>query len=399
MNILFVTEIEISPIQGGTEHTTHTLSESFRALGHKCSLAYIKPIDASLLPTTFDAKKKIVIDSTLPEQLGVFLSEQQINIVIVNLVSKKSKSAIMPILYAQAHKRGAKVIACYHAMPGEDIKPSNWKHVFYQITHRYCLVQAIKDIFLHLSPNWLNRRLVRAKYQLMPRYSDAFVLLSSEFYNSYLDLAGNINPSHFYAIGNALSYSYNIEPNKINEKKPIVLIVARQQERAKRLSMALRVWRQIEKEADLKDWKLQIVGGGPDAAYYKHIHKKMGLQRCELLGRQPEIVPYYENASIFMMTSSYEGFGITLTEAQQFGCVPIVQNTYASLTDIVQDGENGIIVDSDKEVIFANQLAQLMRNTEQREKMARAGLQSCQRFSQDKITTMWLNLFDNLFAK
>ena len=97
-----------------------------------------------------------------------------------------------------------------------------------------------------------------------------------------------------------------------------------------------------------------------------------------------------------MMTSSFEGFGITLTEAQQFGCVPIVQNTYASLTDIIQNGKNGVIVDSAKEEEFARQLLQLMRDKKGRENMAKHGLVSCQQFSQERITKMWLDLFDEL---
>lgn len=399
MNILFVTEIEISPIQGGTEHITHTLTGAFRALGHRCCLAYVRPIDADLQPTLFDAKQQLVFDDTLPTQIGDFLRKEQINIVIVNLVSIKSKKAIMPSLYAQAHQLNTKVIACYHAMPGEDIIPSDWRHIWYQIVHCYGLNQAFKDLFLHISPTWLNRRLVRSKYKLMPEYADAFVLLSTKFYEPYLRIAGSINHANFYAVGNALSFPENIEENKIATKQPIVLIVARQQERSKRLSMALRVWQQIEKEADLKNWKLQIVGGGPDSSYYKQLHKELGLQRCELLGRQPEIVPYYESASIFMMTSSYEGFGITLTEAQQFGCVPIVQNTYASLTDIIQGEKNGIIVDSNDAKVYAQQLAQLMRDSKKREEMARAGLQSCKQFSQERVIEIWLNMFNRLLTE
>ena len=100
-----------------------------------------------------------------------------------------------------------------------------------------------------------------------------------------------------------------------------------------------------------------------------------------------------------MMTSSFEGFGITLTEAQQFGCVPIVQNTYASLTDIIQDGVNGVIIDDSQEERFAQQLAKLMRDSQRRKRMAQEGLKSCQKFSQEKITQKWIGLFNKLLAE
>ena len=61
-----------------------------------------------------------------------------------------------------------------------------------------------------------------------------------------------------------------------------------------------------------------------------------GLQRVFFLkGQKTE--PYYNEASIFMMTSSFEGWGLTLTEAQQYGCVPLAFHSFASLTDIITD--------------------------------------------------------------
>lgn len=41
------------------------------------------------------------------------------------------------------------------------------------------------------------------------------------------------------------------------------------------------------------------------------------------------------------MTSDFEGWGMTITEAQQCGTVPIVLNTFASLKELVTDGKNG----------------------------------------------------------
>ena len=40
---------------------------------------------------------------------------------------------------------------------------------------------------------------------------------------------------------------------------------------------------------------------------------------------------HYEKSKIFMMTSNFEGFGMTLTEALQNACVPFVFNTFSSL--------------------------------------------------------------------
>ena len=73
------------------------------------------------------------------------------------------------------------------------------------------------------------------------------------------------------------------------------------------------------------------------------IRAQHGLKRVRFEGRQnPK--RYYEEASIFMLTSSFEGWGLTLTEAQQFGCVPLAFYSYASLPDIITDGKNGFMI-------------------------------------------------------
>ena len=55
------------------------------------------------------------------------------------------------------------------------------------------------------------------------------------------------------------------------------------------------------------------------------------LTTCLFLKGQKNPEPYYNEASIFMMTSSFEGWGLTLTEAQQYGCVPLAFHSFASL--------------------------------------------------------------------
>ena len=66
-----------------------------------------------------------------------------------------------------------------------------------------------------------------------------------------------------------------------------------------------------------------------------------------LKGQKKNPEPYYNEASIFMMTSSFEGWGLTLTEAQQYGCVPLAFRSFASLTDIITDKVNGFAIPND----------------------------------------------------
>lgn len=103
----------------------------------------------------------------------------------------------------------------------------------------------------------------------------------------------------------------------------------------------MRIWEKVEKACP--GWHLDIVGDGPDAELLKDSAQKLGLSRIVFHGFQNP-GPYYSRASIFCMTSTFEGFGLVLVEAMQHGCVPIAFDSYPAVRDIISHGENGILI-------------------------------------------------------
>ena len=94
------------------------------------------------------------------------------------------------------------------------------------------------------------------------------------------------------------------------------------------------------------------------------------------------------------MTSDYEGWGMTITEAQQCGCVPVALNTYASLSDLITDGVDGYIVNSVNEMqkIVAN----LISDETRRKKNAINGVISSKRFMPANIYNEYYNIFKGI---
>lgn len=97
-----------------------------------------------------------------------------------------------------------------------------------------------------------------------------------------------------------------------------------------------------------------------------------------------------------MMTSSYEGWGLTLTEAQQMGVVPLAFDTFDSLHDIIRHEHNGILVPEKNLTQYVQRLMQLMEDTPLREKLATQAIHDCQKYSMDKIIRRWRELFATL---
>ena len=102
-----------------------------------------------------------------------------------------------------------------------------------------------------------------------------------------------------------------------------------------------------------------------------------------------------------MLTSEYEGFGLVIVEGMRFGVVPVVYGSYPAVYDIINDGENGLIVEPQNGLFspqkMADSLASLMSDNEKREQMANNAISMVEnKFSIDIIYKQWMNLFSEI---
>ena len=175
-----------------------------------------------------------------------------------------------------------------------------------------------------------------------------------------------------------------------------MLIVSRIEEVHKRLSLALKIWKQVKQHIEAKGWVLKIVGTGKDLPMYQSMIKREHIDAVIFEGHHNPL-SYYREASVFLMTSRSESWGLTLTEAQQMGVVPIAFDSYASLRDIINDNEDGIIVPEGDIEQYVTKLLELMTDAPKRRMMATKALVNCRRFSQEQVVKEWKNLMENNF--
>ena len=200
------------------------------------------------------------------------------------------------------------------------------------------------------------------------------------------------------AIGNALRFNEFATDQDIRQKHKTVLVVARFDEDTKRISIMLKAWREIEQDARLSEWKLQLVGDGRDMAFYKYLVRQWHLQRVEFTGRQqPE--EYYRNASMFLMTSCAEGWPMVLMEAVQMGVPVVAMDSFGSLHDIIEDGVNGSIVPNNDMSAFVAAMKQMMQNEELRHEMSRHAVERSKSFVIDEVVRCWKQVFSELIQE
>jgi glycosyltransferase involved in cell wall biosynthesis len=104
-------------------------------------------------------------------------------------------------------------------------------------------------------------------------------------------------------------------------------------------------------------------------------------------------LPYQLESSISCMTSLYEGWGMVLTEAMQCGAVPIAFNSFASVTDVIDHGRNGILVKPFSIKQYEKELRGLMDNLDLLKRLSENAMQDIKKYNVDCVVDQWEELF------
>jgi len=98
---------------------------------------------------------------------------------------------------------------------------------------------------------------------------------------------------------------------------------------------------------------------------------------------------------IFVLPSLNEGMGRVLVEAMAAG-KPIVASRVGGIPDLVQDGDNGLLVPPGDEKSLAAGIRQLLNDPEKAKMMGQRGKERCTQFSVesmvDKIDQLYTEL-------
>lgn len=386
MNILFFIENEPHPNVGGIERVTYILANVFkRQYAYGLYTCYLNAIQGA--PNIYT---QTMCWDRLATSFKQFLRINKIDIIVSQRQLRQEK--IIRECIEEVNKNII-FISVLHCMPGYEITDLNY--IKYNIFHEKGWERwknGIKFLGYPFYRYILRRRACEAM-QMAYTNSDVFIVLSTFVHDLYFKTYQISPDSKLLAINNPLTYEYFYPVEDLSKKEKMVLIVNRLEERSKRISKAIRIWGQIEKKC--MDWKLVIIGEGPDDAHYKELVKSLKLNHVEFLGRC-EPFEYYKRASLFLMTSANEGWSMTLTEAMQTGNVPIALDSFPALHDIIDTGENGYIIPSGDWKMFSTVLYELTQDSEKRYDLARNAIRKVSKFAQENIAEQWKNLFETL---
>ena len=387
MNIAFIYNKSLNKNIGGTEKTTMLGIDMLNKLGHK-SFAFIIINENE---RTFSYEDETISD------IYTFLKENDIHIVINQL--GYSTTLLNIFLESGGNKwkqEGGKIITYMHFDPR---MPSNLDFFLSKEKKTITDYLVICKLFLF---NRYYKNKERNEYANIYRYlyenSDMYVTLSPTHFPYLKSLLNQESYDKLYAINNTLTFDDISSPDILDKKEKTVLLVARLSETHKRISAAIRVWERISKKSKYNEWQFKIVGTGADMERYKRYVKKHYIDRISFEGEQnPE--PYYSSASIFLMTSPAEGWGLTITESLQRGVVSVIMNSSPVFSEIVENNISGILVKDNNLREFQQAIESLMDNDNLRISLAKNGLQRAKLFSKENTIIKWKKLIKSLYSQ
>jgi glycosyltransferase involved in cell wall biosynthesis len=143
------------------------------------------------------------------------------------------------------------------------------------------------------------------------------------------------------------------------------------------------------------DWQLKIFGLGPLEAQLRDQIDALGLTgRAHLMGPTDRVAEELLDSSVFALSSDYEGLPLVLGEAMACGVPCVSFDCSPGISEIIRDGEDGIIVPPHAVPALADGICRLIEDEELRQRMGRRARENIRRFSVDEIMRQWHQLFD-----
>ena len=193
-------------------------------------------------------------------------------------------------------------------------------------------------------------------------FADSVRCVSRRIANKIHAIAHNISVLPVYTE----SKITNLAEHKINTGLISILTVARF-EKEKNIETALYAFKTASEK--FNNLQFIIVGDGSEMDNLKKISNDLGLeQRVKFVGWQNDLEKYYMEADIYISSSFYEGYGMSVIEAASAG-LPLILSDTGIAGEIFHNNEEALIVEAKSAPEFSKALETLATDSNLRKTM------------------------------
>jgi glycosyltransferase involved in cell wall biosynthesis len=147
-------------------------------------------------------------------------------------------------------------------------------------------------------------------------------------------------------------------------------------------------------------WDLAIVGEGSCRGALSEQASRLRIaDRVVMPGRAGDIAAWYKRASLFVLSSRFEGFPNVLVEAMAYGLPSISFACPTGPSDVIRDGVNGTLVNPGDIEGLAHAMSLLMSDEGARQGLAQDAQLVRSQFAPEEIMPLWKSLVFELVSK
>jgi len=184
-------------------------------------------------------------------------------------------------------------------------------------------------------------------------------------------------------------------PPKVNSLENKCAIAVGRQSAEKRYDKLIGIWKEVVMVNP--DWILKIYGKNNDNLKLKELVTELKLNdNVKFFNPITNVEEIYSKASILLMVSESEAFGLVLIEAMAFGLPVIAFNSTSGTDMLIEDNVNGILVEKDDFSAYEDKVTFLIKNLESRKLLGKQAKTFVQKFEINSIMNQWNDLFQNI---
>lgn len=139
------------------------------------------------------------------------------------------------------------------------------------------------------------------------------------------------------------------------------------------------------------DLHLVILGEGEEQPTLLNLARKLGIEEyVHFPGYVSDVETWYRHAACFVLSSHHEGWPNVLVEALANGCPVVSFNCKYGPSEIIQDGENGLLISEGDIEGLTKAIARVLNDEALRRNLIVKGRERAKMFDVREIATRWL---------